>query len=58
MYIYIYIYNNFEILFLKRQIYINNSRIHLFIKSVIFRILRILNGLLQIKSVEKYILTE
>ena len=58
MYIYIYIYNNFEILFLKCQIYINNSRIHLFIKSVISRILRILNGLLQIKSVEKYILTE
>ena len=30
----------------------------IFLKSVIFRILRIFNGLLQTKSVKKYILTE
>ena len=30
----------------------------IFFKSVIFRILRIFNGLLQTKSVKKYILTE
>ena len=49
---------NFECLLYKRQIYINNSRRHFFFKSVKFRILRIFNGLLQTKSVKKYILTE
>ena len=52
------IYTNFECLLFKSQIYINNSRRHFFIKSVIFRISRIFNGLLQTKSVKKYILTE
>ena len=39
------------------QIHINNSTRHFF-KTVIFRILRIFNGLLQTRSVKKYILTE
>ena len=46
MYIYIYIY-----------IYIIQGDIF-FVKSVIFEILRIFNGLLPRKSVKKYILTE
>ena len=44
LYIYIYIY-----------IYIKD---HFSIKSVIFPILRIFNGLLQTKRVKKYIITE
>ena len=58
IYIYIYIYTNFECLLFKCQIYKNNSRRKSFIKSVIFRILQIFNGLLQAKSIKKYILTE
>ena len=59
-YTYIYIcifiqYTNFECLLFKCQIYINNSRRHFFIKSVIFRNLRIFNRLLQTKSVKEYI---
>ena len=60
IYIYIYkyiiytcIYTNFEYLFYKCQVYINYSRRHFFLSTVIFRILRILNGLLQTKSVKK-----
>ena len=52
-----YIYTNFECLFYKCQVYINYSRRH-FLTTVIFRILRIFNGLLQTKNVKMYILTE
>ena len=44
IYIYIYIYKLFKEIF--------------FLKSVIFRILRILNGLLQTKRIKMYILTK
>ena len=39
------------------KIFCNNSTRH-FCKTLTFRILRIFNGLLQTKSVKKYILTE
>ena len=66
IYIYIYIFIFIYILYIYilyniyLYIYINIYIIQrdIFFKSVIFQILRIFNGLLQTKSVKKYILSE
>ena len=53
VYIHLYIY----IIYIYRYV-IQGFKETFFITSVTFRILRIFNGLLQIKSVKKYILAE